>query len=49
MDVTESAGQEPRPVFLEAKSDQAESDQTTNITPGENKVEVSITLTFDTF
>ena len=49
VDVTESTGQEPRPVFLEAKADQAEPDQTTNITPGENKVEVTITLTFDTF
>lgn len=49
VDVTESTGQEPRPVFMEAKTDQAEPVQTTNITPGENKVEVTITLTFDTF
>ena len=48
VDVSESAGQTPRPVFLEAKTDQTEPDQPTNITPGENRIEVTITLTYQT-
>lgn len=48
VDVSESTGTEPRPVFLEAKTDQAEPDQPTNITPGENKIEVTVTLTYQT-
>lgn len=49
IDVSESDGQTPRPVFLEAKTDQTEPNQPTNITPGESKIEVTITLTYQTF
>lgn len=48
VDVSESSGQTPRPVFLEAKTDQTEPNQPTNITPGENKIEITITLTYQT-
>lgn len=46
IDVSQSSGQTPRPVFLESKTDQAEPAQPTNITPGESKIEVTITLTY---
>jgi uncharacterized protein len=51
IDVNEVAGGgEPRPMFLEAKAaDNAETVQPeTNITPGENNVEVNITLVYQT-
>lgn len=49
VDVKESFLGEPIPMFLEAKTDVAEpSRPTTNIIPGENNVEITITLSYQT-
>ncbi|MBI4097615.1 MAG: SIMPL domain-containing protein [Candidatus Levybacteria bacterium] len=49
VDVRQVGGEGPRAVFMEAaKTDQAEPSQPTNITPGENNVEVTITLIYQT-
>ena len=46
--VTESSGTEPRPVFLETKANQPIPETQTNITPGENNISVTVTLSYQT-
>lgn len=50
INVVESVGQIPRPIFLEGdKAQGSTNSELSNITPGETNVEVTITLTYETF
>lgn len=50
INVVESEGQIPRPIFLEGdKAQGSTSSEPSNITPGETSVEITITLTYETF
>ncbi len=49
INVTETSPDFPRPILLEADKAQGSAEtQTTNITPGETSVEITVTLTFET-
>lgn len=48
VNVTESQTGEIRPVAFQAKANQALDTQTTNITPGQNNIEVTVTLIYQT-
>jgi len=49
VNVQESGENIPRPIFLDARSDKAQLGQPTNITPGENNVEVTVTLSYQIY
>lgn len=49
INVAESSNGEPRPIFFDSLKAGAIESPTTNVTPGENSVNITVTLTYQTY